>query len=226
MDGLIVTGDRDVLQLVSDRVTVLMTRRGITEMTRFTPDTVREKYGLSPSQYPDFAAVRGDPSDNLPGIPGVGEKTATKWIAEFGSLANLVDRVDEVKGKAGDALRANLGNVLRNRQLTELVTDLPAQTVGAARTTCCRCPGTGRRSTSSSTRSSSACSATGSTRRCRTASAAPRRRLRRSARQNPAWRSRPRCSDRVRSRSGWKIIFLPNGRGWQSPEHGAVAPAI
>jgi len=131
MDVLIVTGDRDVLQLVSDRVTVLMTRRGITEMTRFTPETVREKYGLSPSQYPDFAAVRGDPSDNLPGIPGVGEKTATKWIAEFGSLAALVDRVDEVKGKAGDALREHLAGVLRNRQLTSLLTDLPAETVGA-----------------------------------------------------------------------------------------------
>ena len=131
MDVLIVTGDRDVLQLVSDQVTVLMTRRGITEMTRFTPQTVTEKYGLSPSQYPDFAAVRGDPSDNLPGIPGVGEKTATKWIAEFGSLQALVDRVDEVKGKAGDALREHLGNVLRNRQLTALLTDLPAETVGA-----------------------------------------------------------------------------------------------
>ena len=131
MDVLIVTGDRDVLQLVSDRVTVLMTRRGITEMTRFTPEAVREKYGLSPSQYPDFAAVRGDPSDNLPGIPGVGEKTASKWIAEFGSLAALVDRVDEVKGKAGDALREHLASVLRNRQLTSLLTDLPAETVGA-----------------------------------------------------------------------------------------------
>jgi DNA polymerase I len=131
MDVLVVTGDRDVLQLVSDRVTALMTRRGITEMTRFTPEAVQEKYGLSPSQYPDFAALRGDPSDNLPGIPGVGEKTATKWIAEFGSLQSLVDRVDEVKGKAGDALREHLGSVLRNRQLTSLVTDLPAETVGA-----------------------------------------------------------------------------------------------
>jgi DNA polymerase-1 len=131
MDVLIVTGDRDVIQLVSDKVTALMTRRGITEMTRFTPETVAEKYGLSPAQYPDFAAVRGDPSDNLPGIPGVGEKTATKWIAEFGSLQALVDRVDEVKGKAGDALREHLGNVLRNRQLTALLTDLPAETVGA-----------------------------------------------------------------------------------------------
>ena len=90
-----------------------------------------EKYGLTPAQYPDFAALRGDPSDNLPGIPGVGEKTATKWIAEFGSLAALVDRVDEVKGKAGDALREHLASVLRNRQLTALVTDLPAETVGA-----------------------------------------------------------------------------------------------
>jgi DNA polymerase I len=131
MDVLIVTGDRDVLQLVSGRVTVLMTRRGITEMTRFTPETVAEKYGLSPAQYPDFAALRGDPSDNLPGIPGVGEKTATKWIAEFGSLQALVDRVDEVKGKAGDALREHLGSVLRNRQLTSLLTDMPAETVGA-----------------------------------------------------------------------------------------------
>jgi DNA polymerase I len=131
MDVLIVTGDRDVLQLVSDRVTVLMTRRGITEMTRFTPEAVREKYGLSPSQYPDFAAIRGDPSDNLPGIPGVGEKTAAKWVAEFGSLAAMVDRIDEVKGKAGDALREHLAGVLRNRQLTSLLTDLPAETVGA-----------------------------------------------------------------------------------------------
>jgi DNA polymerase-1 len=131
MDVLIVTGDRDVLQLVSDRVTALMTRRGITEMTRFTPATVTEKYGLTPAQYPDFAALRGDPSDNLPGIPGVGEKTATKWIAEFGSLQALVDRVDEVKGKAGDALREHLAGVLRNRQLTALVTDLPSETVGA-----------------------------------------------------------------------------------------------
>jgi len=108
MDVLIVTGDRDVLQLVSDQVTVLMTRRGITEMTRFTPETVAEKYGLSPAQYPDFAAVRGDPSDNLPGIPGVGEKTATKWIAEFGSLQALVDRVGEVKGKEGETVTFTL----------------------------------------------------------------------------------------------------------------------
>ncbi|MBO0821459.1 MAG: DNA polymerase I, partial [Nocardiopsaceae bacterium] len=108
------------------------TRRGITDMTRFTPEAVTEKYGLSPEQYPDFAALRGDPSDNLPGIPGVGEKTATKWIQQFGSLEDLVNRVDEVKGKAGAALRESLANVLRNRQLTELIRDLPLTTVGAA----------------------------------------------------------------------------------------------
>ncbi len=125
MDVLIVTGDRDVLQLVSPQVTALMTRRGISEMTRFTPEEVVAKYGLTPAQYPDFAALRGDPSDNLPSIPGVGEKTASRWIADFGSLAQLVDRVDEVKGKAGDKLREHLGDVLRNRQLTELARDVP-----------------------------------------------------------------------------------------------------
>jgi DNA polymerase-1 len=131
MDVLIVSGDRDVLQLVDDQVTVLMTRRGITDMSRFTPAAVEEKYSLTPAQYPDFAAVRGDPSDNLPGIPGVGEKTATKWIREFGSLEELVNRVDEVKGKAGDALREHLGDVLRNRQMTALVRDVPITDIGA-----------------------------------------------------------------------------------------------
>ena len=125
MDVLIVSGDRDNLQLVNDHVTVLMTRRGISEMTRFTPEEVTAKYGLTPTQYPDFAALRGDPSDNLPSIPGVGEKTAAKWVAEFGSLSELVNRVDEVKGKAGDMLREHLGGVIRNRQLTELARDVP-----------------------------------------------------------------------------------------------------
>jgi DNA polymerase I len=124
MDVLIVTGDRDALQLVDDKITVLMTRRGISDMSRFTPAAVEEKYALTPAQYPDFAAVRGDPSDNLPSIPGVGEKTASKWIREFGSLDALVDRVDEVKGKAGDALREHLASVVRNRQLTELRRDV------------------------------------------------------------------------------------------------------
>ncbi len=124
MSVLIVTGDRDALQLVTEDVTVLMTRRGISDMTRFTPAAVTEKYGLTPAQYPDFAALRGDPSDNLPSIPGVGEKTAARWVSEYGSLAQLADQVGEVKGKAGDKLRDHLGDVLRNRQLTELARDV------------------------------------------------------------------------------------------------------
>ncbi|BBG01874.1 MULTISPECIES: DNA polymerase I [Pseudonocardia] len=121
---LITTGDRDAFQLVSDDVTVLYPKRGVSDLGRIDPAEVDKRYGLTPTQYPDFAALRGDPSDNLPSIPGVGEKTAAKWVREFGSLAELTDRVDEVKGKAGDSLRTNLANVLLNRQLTELVRDV------------------------------------------------------------------------------------------------------
>lgn len=126
---LVVTGDRDALQLVSPDVTVLYPRKGVSDLTRFTPEAVVEKYGLTPTQYPDFAALRGDPSDNLPGIPGVGEKTAAKWIVEYGSLQGLVDNVDTVRGKVGDSLRENLSSVVLNRELTDLVKDVPlAQT--------------------------------------------------------------------------------------------------
>ena len=121
----ITTGDRDAFQLVSDNVMVLYPTRGVSELGRIDPAAVMERYGLTPAQYPDFAALRGDPSDNLPNIPGVGEKTAAKWVREYGSLAELADRVDEVRGKAGDALRAHLAHVLLNRQLTELVRDVP-----------------------------------------------------------------------------------------------------
>jgi DNA polymerase-1 len=118
---LIVTGDRDNFQLITENVTVLYPTKGVSELTRFTPEKVVEKYGLTPAQYPDFAALRGDPSDNLPGIPGVGEKTAAKWINQFGSFAQLVERVDEVKGKAGQNLRDHLEAVKLNRRLTEMV---------------------------------------------------------------------------------------------------------
>jgi DNA polymerase-1 len=132
---LIVTGDRDSFQLVSDDVTVLYPTKGVSELTRYTPAKVVERYGLTPRQYPDFAALRGDPSDNLPGIPGVGEKTAAKWITQFGSFAELVERVGEVKGKAGENLRAHLEAVQLNRRLTEMVRDveLPVGPEGLAR---------------------------------------------------------------------------------------------
>jgi DNA polymerase-1 len=128
---LITSGDRDSFQLVSENVMVLYPTRGVSELGRIDPEAVMTRYGLTPAQYPDFAALRGDPSDNLPNIPGVGEKTAAKWVREFGSLAELTDRVDEVKGKAGDALRAHLANVLLNRQLTELVRDVPLDVLPA-----------------------------------------------------------------------------------------------
>lgn len=123
-DVLIVTGDRDSLQLVTEHVTVLYPTKGVSELTRYTPEKVAEKYGVTPRQYPDLAALRGDPSDNLPGIPGVGEKTAAKWVNQFGSFDELVSRADEVKGKIGEKLREHLDSVKRNRVLTELVRDV------------------------------------------------------------------------------------------------------
>jgi DNA polymerase-1 len=122
---LICTGDRDSFQLVTKQTTVLYPKRGVSEMARMTPDAVQEKYGMSPEQYPDFAALRGDPSDNLPSIPGVGEKTAAKWVVEYGSLTQLLAQADKVGGKVGESLRANIDNVKRNRELTQLIHDAP-----------------------------------------------------------------------------------------------------
>ncbi len=121
----ICSGDRDSFQLVSPQVTVLYPRKGVSDLAVMTPEAVFEKYGLTPEQYPDFAALRGDPSDNLPSIPGVGEKTATKWIAEFGSLKALIAQVDQVPGKVGTALREHVPQVLLNRELTQLDHHVP-----------------------------------------------------------------------------------------------------
>ena len=121
---LICSGDRDTFQLVSEKTTVLYPKKGVTEMARMTPEAVIEKYGLTPKQYPDFAALRGDPSDNLPSLPGVGEKTATKWIADFGSLQDLIKSAGSISGKVGDVLRANIDQVKLNRELTQLQTNL------------------------------------------------------------------------------------------------------
>lgn len=127
MKTLIVTGDRDSFQLVNDDVTVLYPTRGVSTLNRMTPAAVEKKYDLTPTQYPDFAALRGDPSDNLPKIPGVGEKTATKWIKKYETLGNLLAHVDEIKGKVGDALRERVDQVAMNRKLTEMVKDLPLE---------------------------------------------------------------------------------------------------
>jgi len=122
---LICTGDRDSFQLVNSHTTILYPKRGVSEMARMTPQAVQDKYGMSAEQYPDFAALRGDPSDNLPSVPGVGEKTAAKWIVDFGSLKELLANVDTLGGKVGQSLRDNIDNVIRNRELTQLVHDAP-----------------------------------------------------------------------------------------------------
>ena len=124
---LICTGDRDSFQLVNEKTTVLYPKRGVSDLSRMTPDAVQEKYGMSPEQYPDFAALRGDPSDNLPSVPGVGEKTAAKWVVEYGSLHELIANIDKLGGKVGQSLRDSINDVIRNRELTQLVANVPLE---------------------------------------------------------------------------------------------------
>jgi DNA polymerase-1 len=121
----VVTGDRDAFQLVNDHVTVLYPKRGVSDLARMDPEAVEARFGLPASLYADFAALRGDKSDNLPGIPGVGEKTAAKWINQFGGLDGLIAHAGELKGKVGESLRANVDQVMLNRSLTQLVDDVP-----------------------------------------------------------------------------------------------------
>ncbi len=122
---IICTGDRDAFQLVSDQVTMLYPVRGVSEVWRMDPAAVEEKYLVPPNRYSDLAALVGETSDNLPGVPGVGPKTAAKWINQYGDLTGIVAHVDEIKGKVGDNLRAHLDQVLRNRRLNLLVADVP-----------------------------------------------------------------------------------------------------
>ena len=123
----ICTGDRDSFQLVNEKTTVLYPKRGVSDLARMTPQAIQEKYGMSPEQYPDFAALRGDPSDNLPSVPGVGEKTAAKWIVEYGSLHELIANLDKLGGKVGQSLRDSISDVIRNRELTQLVANVPLE---------------------------------------------------------------------------------------------------
>jgi len=125
MQVLICSGDRDAIQLVSDEVTLLYPVRGVSELTRLTPDAVLTRYGVPPERYSDLAALVGESSDNLPGIPGVGPKTAAKWINQYGDLTGVVAHVDQIPGKVGQSLRDNVDAVLRNRRLNQLVGDVP-----------------------------------------------------------------------------------------------------
>jgi DNA polymerase I len=127
METLIVTGDRDAYQLVGERVTVLYPRKGVSDLVRTTPAVVEEKYGVPPERYRELAALVGETSDNLPGVPGVGPKTAAKWLTTYGGLDGLVAQVDQVKGKAGASLREHLADVLRNQQLNKLDCAVPIE---------------------------------------------------------------------------------------------------
>jgi DNA polymerase-1 len=124
MEVLICTGDRDALQLVTDTTTVLYPRKGVSDLARMTPTAVQEKYGVAPVNYPDIAAMVGETSDNLPGVPGVGPKTAAKWLGQFGSLDEIIAKVDQIPGKAGESMRAHLDDVIRNRSINALIRDL------------------------------------------------------------------------------------------------------
>jgi len=121
---LILTGDRDAFQLVNDRCTVLYPMRGVSELARMTPAKVEERYGVPPGRYPELAALVGETSDNLPGVPGVGQGFAAKWLNTYDGLDNVIARADEITGKKGEALRTHLSDVMRNRRLNELVRDL------------------------------------------------------------------------------------------------------
>lgn len=124
-DVLVCSGDRDTIQLVTDDVTLLYPSvQGVSQLKRYTPDAVVEKYGLPPANYPDIAALVGETSDNLPGVPKVGEKTAVKWLTQWGSLDALLENADKITGVVGGNLREHLDDVRRNRSLNALLRDV------------------------------------------------------------------------------------------------------
>lgn len=121
----VVSGDRDAIQMINDDVTLLYPNaRGVSELKRYDRDTVFERYGIEPHQYPDIAALVGETSDNLIGIDKVGEKTAVKWITQYGSLQGVLDHADEIKGVVGEKLREQKDRAIRNRKLNHLLTDI------------------------------------------------------------------------------------------------------
>ena len=124
MKVVISSGDRDAMQLVSDQVTLLYPKRGVSEIARMDPAAVEEKYGVPPGRYRDLAALVGESSDNLPGVPKVGPKTAAKWVLEYDGVEGVVARADEIKGKTGENLREHLASVIRNYELNRLLDDV------------------------------------------------------------------------------------------------------
>ena len=128
---LVVSGDRDSFQTVTDSVTVLYPGTGPGDLRRMTPEAIEAKYGVPPHRYPEIAAIVGETSDNLPGVPGVGPKTAAQWINKYDGLDNLLARADEIGGKRGAALREHMDDVVRNRRLNRLLTDMDLEVTPA-----------------------------------------------------------------------------------------------
>ena len=124
MEVLVCSGDRDTYQLITDNVTVLYPIKGVSELKRMTPTAVFDKYAVTPTQYPDLAALVGETSDNIPGVPGVGPKTAAKWLTQYGDLVTLLDNATGITGKVGIALRDNIEQVRLNREINALRTDV------------------------------------------------------------------------------------------------------
>ena len=121
---LVLSGDRDAFQLINDDITVLYPGHHFKDLKHMTPDAVQEKYRVSPAQYPDLAALRGETADNIPGVPGVGDGFAAKWINQYGGLEQIIEHADEISGKKGEALRENIEQVKLNRSVNALVRDL------------------------------------------------------------------------------------------------------
>lgn len=121
---LVLSGDRDAFQLVDDNVTVLYPGHRFKDLKHMTPQSIIDKYKVTPAQYPDLAALRGETADNIPGVPGVGDGFAAKWINQFGSLDGICEHADEIGGKKGESLRANIDQVKLNRKVNALVRDV------------------------------------------------------------------------------------------------------
>ena len=127
VDTMIVSGDLDGLQLVDDHVRLLTTRMGVAATVIYDPSRVMDRYGLRPDQMLDYKALKGDTSDNIPGVPGVGEKTASSLLQQFGTLDALYERLDEVKGKLRDRLAEHRESAFLSRQIGRILTDLPVE---------------------------------------------------------------------------------------------------
>ena len=121
----LLTGDRDALQLVNENVSLLFTKKGISEIIPYTPEKVEEDYGVSPEQVTDWKGLMGDSSDNIPGIPGVGEKTAVKLLKQYGTMENVLSDADNIKGKLGERIRDNMDKARISKVLATIHTDVP-----------------------------------------------------------------------------------------------------